>query len=430
MENVENKLKKIIQNWFYSKPLFFTVACGHSLVENPVLTVPLRCGKKRIEFSQLLLQNLETEILEHYLELEIYRILLGHPYARKPFDCKQSVLTIASDVTIYKLLSLEKNNFMNLLNLPSLEYLKNQAVRFHTLTHPLGLKWSKSDEEKFFQRNLHINNSTGFLEINDNLNFEQWYKKILFLIQQTAVAGENAGFSQEALKAFEQESELWEENEEIGDKVKSDMKEAEISESWGSVGGNIQRQLVDNCDFSFDYRRSLMKFRHNIVNSKRMLTRMKPSRRYGFSAMGSRYDSKANLLIAVDVSGSITDESIEHFYHCIKQFFFLKIIEKIDVIFFDVNVINKTPVELKRKMNLEEVRGKGGTNFQPVIDFFFEHKRNYDGLIFFTDGESDIPVIPKGCKDILWILDSRQAWEKSKRWINSLEKNSATYLSF
>ena len=204
MESVEKKLKKIIQNWFFSKPLFFTIASWHSLVENSELAVPLRCGKKRIEFSQLLLQNVEIEILEHYLELEIYRILLGHPYARKPYNCKQSVLTIASDVTIYKLLSLERNNFMNLLNLPSLEYLKNQAVRFHTLTHSLGLKWSKSEEEKFFQRNLHINNSTGFLEINDDLNFEQWYKKILFLIQETAVAGENAGFSQEAEKSFEQ----------------------------------------------------------------------------------------------------------------------------------------------------------------------------------------------------------------------------------
>ena len=100
------------------------------------------------------------------------------------------------------------------------------------------------------------------------------------------------------------------------------------------------------------------------------------------------------------------------------------------MIFFDVNVINKTPVELKRKMNLEQVRGNGGTNFQPAIDFFFEHKSDYDGLIFFTDGEADIPVISKGCKDILWILDSRQAWEKSKKWICSLEKNSATYLSF
>ena len=307
MESVEKKLKKIIQNWFFSKPLFFTIASAHSLVENSELVVPLRCGKKRIEFSQLLLQNVEIEILEHYLELEIYRILLGHPYARKPYNCKQSVLTIASDVTIYKLLSLERNNFMNLLNLPSLEYLKNQAVRFHTLTHSLGLKWSKSEEEKFFQRNLHINNSTGFLEINDDLNFEQWYKKILFLIQETAVAGENAGFSQEAEKSFEQEAELWEENEEIENKIKSEMKQTEISEGWGSVGGNVQRQLVDNCDFSFDYRRALMKFRHNIVNSKRMLTRMKPNRRYGFSAMGSRYDSKANLLIAVDVSGSITD---------------------------------------------------------------------------------------------------------------------------
>ena len=102
---------------------------------------------------------------------------------------------------------------------------------------------------------------------------------------------------------------------------------------WGETGGNLQRALAQDVDFSFDYRRALTKFRANIVSANRRLTRMKPSRRYGFSAMGSRYERKADILIAVDVSGSITDESFARFYHAIKNFFFLRIIENIDLIF-------------------------------------------------------------------------------------------------
>lgn len=430
MTEIESRLKKTGRNWFYTEPLFFSVFCTHTLKENSLMQVPLRSGKFSIEFSECLLKNATPLEAENYLKLEIMRILLGHPYARKPFNAKNSVLMIASDITIYALLSQERNNFMNNLKLPSLEYLKNQAIRFHTLEHPLGLKWSGSEEEKFFQRNLFINHKTGNLEICDNLTFEQWYKKILFLIEETSILGENAGLSQKNDKLLQQAAELWEENEQAQSKIRSNIEKAEIDEGWGGLSGNLQRIFKESYDFSFDYRRALMHFRQNIVSSHRKLTRMKPSRRYGFSAMGSRYENKANILIAVDVSGSISDESFEHFYYCIKNFFFLGIIQKIDIIFFDVNIKNSKPLEFRKKINLKNITGRGGTDFQPAINFFAEHKSKYSGLIIFTDGEGDIPKIPNGLKNILWILDSRHAWEKARTKINVLNKNYSTYLPF
>ena len=154
---------------------------------------------------------------------------------------------------------------------------------------------------------------------------------------------------------------------------------------------------------------------------------MKPSRRYGFSAMGSRYERKADILIAVDVSGSITDESFARFYHAIKNFFFLRIIENIDLIFFDVNLKNTTPVKFTKNFKFAEIAGRGGTSFQPPIDFFMDNRTRYSGMIIFTDGEGDVPVI-KVPASILWILDSRLAFEKSRWWIESLPGNSGTFL--
>ena len=154
---------------------------------------------------------------------------------------------------------------------------------------------------------------------------------------------------------------------------------------------------------------------------------MKPSRRYGFSAMGSRYERKADILIAVDVSGSITDESFNRFYHAIKNFFFLRIIENIDVIFFDVNLKNTSPVKFTRNFKLSEITGRGGTSFQPPVDYFLENKKRYAGMIIFTDGEGDVPKL-KAAAPILWILDNRLAFEKSRWWIENLPGCWATFL--
>ncbi|MBQ1710679.1 MAG: hypothetical protein II032_06145, partial [Treponema sp.] len=246
----------------------------------------------------------------------------------------------------------------------------------------------------------------------------------------SSIAGENAGLGQIESAFSSDAADLWEENQEAVEEIKQNIQKAEIDQGWGGLGGNLQRELSDSCDFSFDYRRSLTKFRQNIVSANRKLTRMRPSRRYGFKAMGSRYERKANILIAIDVSGSITDQSFEHFSHAIKNFFFLGIIEKIDLIFFDVNLKNTKPITFRTKINLEEIKGRGGTNFQPPIDFYAENSSDYSGMIIFTDGEGAIPQMPRSCKNILWILDSRLAYEKASNWIKTLPGNKSTFLPF
>jgi len=431
MISIEAALNKIKNQWFYTEPLLFSASCTHSFVENKMMNVPLRTGCMRIEYSSKLLENYSEKTLEAFLQFEMYRILLQHPYSRKPYNPKPGILLAASDVTIYQLLLKDKKNswIIDEIKLSGIEYLKNQAVRFHTLEHPLGIKWHLSDEEKFFQRNLQIDRKSGHLVSADNLSFEEWYRKILFLVTETSIAGENAGSTDSFNNLSQEAAELWEENEEAQQEIKSQLEKADIDQGWGGLGGELQRELKESCDFSFDYRRALAHFRQNIVSANRKLTRMRPSRRYGFKAMGSRYERKADILIAVDVSGSITDESFEHFTHAIKNFFFLGMIEKIDLIFFDVNLKNTKPMEFRKKIELQQIKGRGGTSFQPPLDFYYNHQEEYSGLIIFTDGEGAIPVT-HGSNNILWILDSRLAWEKSRQWINTLSGNQSTYLPF
>lgn len=440
MSSVEKRLKQIISSWFINEPLLFGVQSTHALVPNPNINIPMRSGKMRIEYSPSILESLNDQQIEFYLKNEVFRIILGHPYSRLPVNPRYGILSIASDVCIYAACYCRRtpSGLVGISDslgndLPGVLYLKNQAVRFGTLTHPLGIKWAGSEELRFYQRNLQIDHVSGNLKIVDDLSFEQWYRRVLFLVKETAIAGENAGASESAenlLKAESEETELWEENQEAQQDIKDQIKKAEADEGWGGIGGEQQRAFKESADFSFDYRRALTQFRQSIIAANRTLTRMRPNRRYGFKAMGSRYERKANILIAVDVSGSITDESFEHFSHAIKNFFFLGIIEKIDLIFFDVNLKNTKPLQFRKKIELDSIKGRGGTNFQPAVDYFEEHKSEYSGLIIFTDGEGNIPVQKNTSNNILWILDSRMAFEKNHQWINTLGGNKSTYLPF
>ncbi len=425
----EKRLKTIIKNWFISEPLLFSIITTHHLVMNDGLTVALRTGRMCIEFSNLLCSELSDTELTDFLKIETYRILLKHPYARQPYKANPTALQLASDVVIAKFFVPPSG-----IESAGIVYLKSQAWRFSTLDYPLGKRWSDTDELKFFQRNLQIDRNTGLLKTVDDLTFEQWYKWLLFLIRETSAGGGEASgagaLSDYDLSAITESAELWQEDESAQNQIDDKIKKAEIENGWGETGGNLVRTLQEQTDFSFDYRRALTKFRANIVSVNRRLTRMKLSRRYGFSAMGSRYERKADILIAVDVSGSITDESFTRFYHAIKNFFFLKIIENIDLIFFDVNLKNTSPIKFSKDLKLAEIQGRGGTNFQPPIDYFLENRSRYSGMIIFTDGEGEVPKMTGGSGNasILWILDSRLAYEKSRWWIESLPGNFGTFL--
>ncbi|MCR4954261.1 MAG: VWA-like domain-containing protein [Treponema sp.] len=429
---LEKQFSLISKSWFLNEPLLFSVLTTHSLVQNPNLSVPFRTGNFIIEYSPKIIQNYTQPQLESALKFELYRILLGHPYARQPHNAKKGALFLASDIIISQFFKPLSSS--DLPEEPSgIAYLKFHAARIKNLEYPLGKKWADTEELAFFQRNLQLDRKTGDLIFQDDLTFEQWYKKIVFLIEETSAAGtQNAGNgnSQALIPELAEESaELWEENEDAQKNLQSQIQKAEAEQGWGGIGGNLELHIKESCDFSFDYRRALTKFRAKIVSAERYLTRMRPSRRYGFSAMGSRYRRRANLLVAVDVSGSITEESFSHFYKAITNFFFLGMIQKIDLIFFDVNLKNTKPVLFSKSINLSQINARGGTNFQPAIDFFAEHKSDYSGMIIFTDGEGAPPKV-QFSPDILWILDSRLSYEKSRYWINSLPGSCSTYLPF
>lgn len=398
MQSIDKRISSIFLSWFYSEPLFFSVAQTHCIIPNENISCVMRTGNRKVEYNPALIKTLDDSTLEKYLSIEITRILLGHPYHRQPHHAKPLILALASDAVIWQLEEkCRKKNPECEIELAGVRYLKAKVGSHATFPE---------------------------------MNFEAWYKYIYDIVYSQK-GGENAGgVSVDGMQSLNEMAELWSEDDEALSEIESEIKAADDGVSDDGEGGELVRALKESADFSFDYRKALTQFRQNIVSANRKLTRMRPSRRYGFKAMGSRYERKANVLIAVDVSGSITDESFEHFAHAIKNFFFLGLIEKIDLIFFDVNLKNTTPIPFSKKVDLDQIKGRGGTNFQVPFDYFEEHKAEYSGMILFSDGEGNCPVIKSGVKNILWILDSRLSYEKNAQWITKQAGCRATYLPF
>ena len=146
---------------------------------------------------------------------------------------------------------------------------------------------------------------------------------------------------------------------------------------------------------------------------------MKPNRRTGFQNMGSirRFDTK--LLVAVDVSGSISTESLRYFYGVINSAFKYGF-ESIDVIQFDCGI--KLVQNLSKVVREVPVLGRGGTSFQEPIDY--AHENGYDGLLMLTDGYAPEPQIPDGFKaGILWVCENEDCLNHHRRW---MEKSGRT----
>jgi predicted metal-dependent peptidase len=170
----------------------------------------------------------------------------------------------------------------------------------------------------------------------------------------------------------------------------------------------------------------LQQFRAHILAQHRLLTRMKPNRRYGWDYAGSRRAFTTRLLFAVDVSGSISDEDLQRGFSIVNQFFKYGI-EKIDVMQFDTE-IKGPPVQFKKVKCCIDVVGRGGTCFQPILDYLGTDAGScYDGLIIFTDGITAMPKPPKNRHTrILWLFNHERYYLRRARGLEQI--GSLAYL--
>ena len=127
-------------------------------------------------------------------------------------------------------------------------------------------------------------------------------------------------------------------------------------------------------------------------------TRRKQSKRFE-GAAGIQHRKKVSILVAVDTSGSVSNKELQDFFSEIEYIY--KAGARVTILECDTR-INKV-VEYDGK-KIPKIVGRGGTDFNPPVEYYMKHKKEYASLIYFTDGECSLPKQkPSG---MVWVITS------------------------
>ena len=169
----------------------------------------------------------------------------------------------------------------------------------------------------------------------------------------------------------------------------------------GHVPGEIEGVLVldEIVPSKFNWRAYIRRFTG--ISTKIFTKKSQRKENVRFSENpGIKIKMRQKMLLAIDTSQSVSDKELQEFmneiYHIHKAGVDITIIQ------CDTNITSVEPYKPKDKEY--SVTGRGGTNFDPVLKYYMEH-REYTSLVYFTDGECNTNLKPS--KKILWVLSER-----------------------
>jgi len=189
-------------------------------------------------------------------------------------------------------------------------------------------------------------------------------------------------------------------------KVLSDAKEQTIKKR-GTVPGEIEGVIVveEIVPPKFDWRGFIRRFTGVSTKVFTKKIRRKENRRFSDNP-GLKVKMRQHMLLAIDTSGSVSDDELREFmgeiYHIYKCGVDITIVQ------CDTQIRSIEPYKGKFEM---KAYGRGGTEFDPVLEYFNENQKKYTSLVYFTDGECWTHVRPKG--NVLWVLSERSHMNES-----------------
>ena len=182
----------------------------------------------------------------------------------------------------------------------------------------------------------------------------------------------------------------------------------QIEKSRGTIPGEFQTML-HKINYKepprFDWRGYLRRFAggSQIVYTKKL--RRKDNKRFEDNP-GLKIKQRRHILVAIDTSGSVSDDELLEFFQEIDHINATG--SQITVIQCDAAIRSIKPY---RKGDEIKVEGRGGTSFDPVLEYYNENVGKYSCLVYLTDGECYTDVTIRG--KILWVISTHAKINKS-----------------
>ena len=178
---------------------------------------------------------------------------------------------------------------------------------------------------------------------------------------------------------------------------------AQSAKGWGSVSGEVKKEIIKRLETKVDWKKVLRYFVKTSQRSNRRASIKRINKRYAYIHPGKKVQRRAKIAIAIDQSGSVSDDMLQAFFGELNK---LAKLAEFTVVPFDTAVDeSKVYVWKKGESKKAERVLCGGTCFDAPTDW--ANNNNVDGVIILTDMEAPKP---KACKaQRMWMTDERGA---------------------
>ena len=175
----------------------------------------------------------------------------------------------------------------------------------------------------------------------------------------------------------------------------------------GTVPGEIESQIILEVVVppKFDWKGFIRRFTGISTRVFTKKIRRKENRRFSDNP-GLKIKMKQHMLLAIDTSGSVSDDELKEFMNDIHHIY--KTGVDITIVQCDTEIRSIAPYKGKFELG---ILGRGGTYFDPVLQYFNENLKNFTSLVYFTDGEAHASIKPRG--NVLWVISERSSLNTS-----------------
>ncbi len=337
--------------------------------------VNFKNAKYVIYFNPIIFLNLNLKQMESTIKHEILHIVSLHLLRAKELKGKFSTLAI--------------NMAMNIVVNTYLDHLPPYAIT---------LEW------------VNLNYS---LELLPFQAFEYYVEEIqtaLDLLEADKDQSDDCGNEENIETAYNPEKthDIWEESSNIDEKTLQEFTEKFINNAQkGSIPKYLENMIssLKNSKGELPWNLYLKRLMGTVESDKKKtITRRNRRQPERLDIRGQLRSHKASIVVALDISGSISDEE---FNQAIKEV--ISIVKnynhEITIIECDSEIRRVYKVKSAKDIK-DRINTRGGTTFTPVFEYANQHKVNL--LIYFTDGKGEEKLLtnPKRYKT-LWVISGR-----------------------
>lgn len=374
-------------------------------------TVNFKGAKYVIYFNPIIFLNLDLKQMESTIKHEILHIVSMHLIRAKELKVGYSTLAI--------------NMAMNIVVNTYLDHLPPYAVTLEWVDLNYSLKLLPFKPFEYYVEE--IQTALDLIEADKDAPDES----------DKDEADDHNNDEVETVYNPEKAHDIWEDFSDIDEKTLQEFTEKFIDNAQKGYIPNYLESMISSLKNSKGelpwnlYLKRLM----GTVESQKKKTITRRNRRQPdrLDLRGQLRSHKANIVVALDISGSISDEE---FNQAIKEV--LDIVknynQEITIIESDSEIRRvykvKSVKDIKDRINI-----RGGTKFTPVFEYANQNKVNL--LVYFTDGkgEEKLLTIPRGYKT-LWIISGRgdklslkEAYGSVKKLKNIVTKDDTVTMS-